>query len=81
MKTKEVIKNILYFTDQVISGQVGIIKRIEGGEQIEKKQINHTGCYVSWVDIHNDKTHTLKDLNKKENRDRGWACGASSAWV
>jgi len=69
------------FHGSAISGQVGIIKRIEGGEQIEKKQINHTGCYVSWVDIHNDKTHNLKDLNKKENRDRGWACGASSAWV
>ena len=38
---------------------------MEGGEQIEKKNINHTGCYVSWVDIHNDKTHTLKDLNEK----------------
>ena len=27
-------------------------------------------CYVSWVDIHNDNTHTLKDLNPKENKDR-----------
>ena len=68
------------FHGSAISGQVGIIKRMEGGEQIEKKNINHTGCYVSWVDIKNDKTHTLKDLENC-NRDRGWACGASSAWV
>ena len=74
-------KEHFVFHGSAISGQVGIIKRIEGGEQIEKKQINHTGCYVSWVDIHNDKTHSLKDLDKKTNTDRGWACGASSAWV
>ena len=29
-----------------ISGQVGIIRRMAGGEQIEKTQISHTGCYV-----------------------------------
>ena len=45
---------------------------MEGGEQIEKRNISHTGCYVSWVDIQNDNTHTLKDLNPKENKDRGW---------
>ena len=66
------------FHGSAISGQVGVIRRIAGGEQIEKKQINHTGCYVSWVDIHNDDTHTLKDI---EQKDRGWACGATSGWV
>ena len=65
------------FHGSSISGQVGIIRRIAGGEQIEKKQINHTGCYVSWVNP-NDKAHTYKDLG---GRDRGWACGATSAWV
>jgi len=73
-------KEHFVFHGSAISGQVGIIKRMEGGEQIEKKNISHTGCYVSWVDIKNDKTHTLKDLANC-NRDRGWACGASSAWV
>ena len=68
------------FHGSAISGQVGIIRRIAGGEQIEKKKINHTGCYISWVDIKNDKTHNLKDLTT-ENRDRGWACGASAGWV
>ena len=68
------------FHGSAISGQVSIIRRLAEGEQIEKKQINHTGCYVSWVDIKNDKTHTLKDLNNC-GRDRGWACGASSGWV
>ena len=65
------------FHGSSISGQVGIIRRIAGGEQIEKKQIKHTGCYVSWVNP-NDKAHTYKDLG---GRDRGWACGATSAWV
>ena len=65
------------FHGSSISGQVGIIRRIAGGEQIEKKQIKHTGCYVSWIKP-NDKAHTLKDLVDK---DRGWACGATSGWV
>ena len=66
------------FHGSAISGQVGIIRRLAGGEQIEKKQISHTGCYVSWVDIKNDKTHNLKDI---DNKDRGWACGATSGWI
>ena len=65
------------FHGSSISGQVGIIRRIAGGEQIEKKQIKHTGCYVSWVNP-NDKAHTYKDLG---GRDRGSAGGATSAWV
>lgn len=65
------------FHGSSISGQVGIIRRIAGGEQIEKKQIKHTGCYVSWINP-NNKAHTLKDLGDK---DRGWACGATSGWV
>jgi len=65
------------FHGSSISGQVGIIRRIAGGEQIEKKQINHTGCYVSWINP-NNKAHTYKDLGGK---DRGWACGATSGWV
>ena len=56
------------FHGSAISGQVGIIRRIAGGEQIEKKKINHTGCYVSWVDIKNDKTHNLRDVDKKINK-------------
>ena len=68
------------FHGSAISGQVGIIRRLASGEQIEKKQINHTGCYVSWVDIKNDKTNNLKDVANC-NRDRGWACGATSGWV
>ena len=59
-----------------ISGQVGVIRRILGGEQVEKKKINHTGCYISWINP-NDKSHTFKELGK----DRGWACGAMSGWL
>ncbi len=80
LENKRGDKENFVFHGSAISGQVGIIRRIAGGEQIEKKQINHTGCYVSWVDMKNDKTNNLKDLNK-DNKDRGWACGASSGWV
>jgi len=66
------------FHGSAISGQVGIIRRLASGEQIEKKQINHTGCYVSWVDIKNDNTHNLREI---DNKDRGWACGATSGWI
>ena len=73
-------KENFVFHGSAVSGQVNIIIRMEGGEQIEKKEINHTGCYVSWVDIQNDKTHNLKDVANC-NRDRGWACGSTSAWI
>ena len=66
------------FHGSSISGQVGIIRRIAGGEQIEKKNISHTGCYVSWINP-NDKSHSLKDLG--DGKDKGWACGATSGWV
>ena len=68
------------FHGSAISGQVNIIKRMEVGEQVEKKEINHTGCYVSWVKWQKDKANNIKDINNC-NRDRGWACGASSGWV
>jgi len=66
------------FHGSSIAGQVGIIRKMASGAQIEKKQINHTGCYVSWVDIKNDNTHNLREI---DNKDRGWACGATSGWV
>ena len=59
-----------------ISGKVGIIRRIQGGEQIESKQINHSGTYISWVNP-NDKSHTYSEIGK----DRGWSCGPTSALV
>ena len=64
------------FHGSAISGQVGIIRRIAGGEQIEKKQINHTGCFISWVNP-DDKSHTYSEIDK----DRGWSCGPTSALV
>jgi len=59
-----------------ISGKVGIIRRIQGGEQIESKQIDHSGTYISWVNP-NDKSHTYSEIDK----DRGWSCGPTSALV
>ena len=64
------------FHGSAISGQVGIIRRIAGGEQIEKKQINHTGCFISWANP-DDKSHTYSEIDK----DRGWSCGPTSALV
>jgi len=59
-----------------ISGKVGIIKRIQGGEQIQSKQIDHSGTYISWVNP-DDKSHTYSEIGK----DRGWSCGPTSALV
>jgi hypothetical protein len=59
-----------------ISGKVGVIRRIQGGEQIESKQIDHSGTYISWVNP-NDKSHTYSEIGK----DRGWSCGPTSALV
>ena len=59
-----------------ISGKVGIIKRIQGGEQIESKQIDHSGTYISWVNP-DDKSHTYSEIGK----DRGWSCGPTSGLV
>jgi hypothetical protein len=56
--------------------KVGIIRRIQGGEQIESKQIDHSGTYISWVNP-NDKSHTYSEIGK----DRGWSCGPTSALV
>jgi len=59
-----------------ISGKIGIIRRIQGGEQIESKQIDHSGTYISWVNP-DDKSHTYSEIGK----DRGWSCGPTSALV
>ena len=64
------------FHGSAISGQVGIIRRIAGGEQIESKQIDHSGTYISWVNP-DDKSHTYSEIDK----DRGWSCGPTSALV
>jgi hypothetical protein len=72
-------RQMYVFHGSSISGQVGLIRRMASGEQIEKKQINHTGCYVSWQNP-DDKVNSLSDLIPGKP-DRGWACGATSAWV
>ena len=59
-----------------ISGKVGIIRRIQGGEQIESKQIDHSGTYISWVNP-DDKSHTYSEIGK----DKGWSCGPTSGLV
>ena len=58
-------RQMYVFHGSSISGQVGIIRRIASGEQIEKKQINHTGCYVSWVEYQMISTHNLSRFNSR----------------
>ena len=70
MKTRESDRQMYVFHGSSISGQVGLIRRMASGEQIEKKQINHTGCYVSWQNP-DDKVNSLSDLIPGKP-DRGW---------
>ena len=46
-------------------------------KEVIQKEINHTGVYVSWC-YKNDKSHTLDEVWEK---DRGWACGATSGYL
>ena len=72
-------RQMYVFHGSSIAGQASIIRKMASGEQIEKKQINHTGCYVSWQNP-DDKVKSLSDLIPGKP-DRGWACGSTSAWV
>jgi len=66
-----------------LAGKVSIIKRWADNSDsfdVMKKEVNHSGVHISWINP-NDKSHSLKDLIPTTMRDRGWACGASSAYV
>jgi len=62
-----------------LAGKVKILKSNKEKKEVVDKNINHTSTYVSWVNS-NDKAKSLDDLVEGQ-RDRGWACGASSGRV
>jgi len=62
-----------------LSGKVNILKSNKEKKEIVEKNVNHTSTYVSWTSD-NDKANNLDDLVEGQ-RDRGWACGASSGRV
>ncbi len=71
------------FHGSTLQGKVGIIKRYADkpeAHEIMRKEVNHTGINVSWVNP-NDKAHCLRDLIRDDLKDRGWAAGASAGWV
>ena len=59
-----------------LAGRVNIIKQ---NKDIVKKQVNHTATFVTWVSD-TDKVHSIDDLVEGE-RDKGWACGATSGRI
>ena len=64
-----------------LKGKASIVKRYESDpnkHEVLKKEINHTGIYVSWT-RDDDKVHTLADIIKP--KDRGWAAGSTSGLV
>ncbi|MDA8915569.1 hypothetical protein N9J01_00545 [bacterium] len=72
-------KQEFVFHGSNLSGKVNILKSKLEKKQIVEKNVNHTTTYVSWTN-ENDKAHNLDDLVEGQ-RDRGWACGASSGRV
>ena len=88
IEQKEYAKEFVYH-GQTLSGVVGILRRGKNkGEtdEIIKKQVNHSGTYISWI-YENDKSESLDDFYKSENmlykpeKDRGWACGSTSGVI
>tara|TARA_R110002153_G_scaffold114672_2_gene257567 strand:+ start:1175 stop:2014 length:840 start_codon:yes stop_codon:yes gene_type:complete len=59
-----------------LAGRVNIIKQ---NKDIVKKQVNHTATFVSWTSD-TDKAKNIDDLVEGE-RDKGWACGATSGRI
>jgi hypothetical protein len=46
---------------------------------VVKRYVNHTATFVTWVSD-TDKVHSIDDLVEGE-RDKGWACGATSGRI
>ena len=55
----------------------GIVEVLKKNKDREKKNVNHTSIQVSWV-TKDDKVKTINDIMEK---DRGWACGATSGYA
>ena len=79
MENKQNNRKEFVFHGSNLSGKVNILKSKMEKKEIVEKNENHTSTYVSWTS-ENDKANNLDDLVEGQ-RDRGWACGASSGRV
>jgi len=79
MENKRNDRQEFVFHGSNLSGKVNILKSNKEKKEIVEKNVNHTSTYVSWTS-ENDKANNLDDLVQGQ-RDRGWACGASSGRV
>ena len=79
MENKRGDKQEFVFHGSNLSGKVNILKSNKEKKEIVEKNVNHTSTYVSWTS-ENDKANNIDDLVEGE-RDRGWACGATSGRV
>jgi len=64
-----------------LKGIVDILRRNKA--TIDKKYINHSNCYISWI-RKTDLTHDLKEIMVNEEGkaiDHGWACGATAGYI
>ena len=62
-----------------LAGTVNILKKKLERNEVIQKEVNNSLTHVSWIK-ENDKSNSLDDLVEGQ-RDRGWACGATSGRV
>ena len=63
-----------------LKGVVGVLRKGENKDpEVVKKEINHKSAFVSWI-YENDKSHCLTEI-MPNNKDRGWACGATAGYI
>jgi hypothetical protein len=68
------------FHGSSLNGIVGVLRKGKDKEpEVVKKEINQKFARVSWI-YENDKSHCLTEI-MPNNKDRGWACGATSGYV
>jgi len=79
MENKRGDKQEFVFHGSNLSGKVNILKSNKEKKEIVEKNVKHTSTFVSWTS-ENDKANNLDDLVEGQ-RDRGWACGATSGRV
>ena len=79
LENKRDDKQEFVFHGSNLAGKVQVLKTSSNKKEVVKKNVNHTSTYVSWASP-DDKANSLDDLVEGQ-RDRGWACGASSGRV
>ena len=79
LENKRDDKQEFVFHGSNLAGKVQVLKSSSNKKELVKKNVNHTSTYVSWASTV-DKANSLDDLVEGQ-RDRGWACGASSGRV